>query len=448
MELTPHEEKVLALIKQYPEIVDDHLAREKIAQKHGYTEKTLRNRIGDLKKYGMIDNIHKSPGISQADANLIDIFQLIWLSRLKIIRNVFVITIISIIIALIMPLTYKARAVIMPPSLESNLGFSSALTSLPFSGLLGGGGNSEAMTFLAILRSRKTMQDVVQKFKLIEYYNVEYLEEAIAELKNNSNFEIEEEGTISISVTASTSWFHPKDEMEFCKRLVADISNYFVKKLDEVNNNLKGEKAKLHRQLIEKRYNMNIHDLQVAEDNLNSFQKKYNTLALPEQTSAAIEIAATIKAQKIFAEVKYEVLKHSYSVDHPDIQNVKREINQLEMQLENMDRGIERDFLFPKFKEIPDLGIELARFIRAVEIQNKLYIFLTQQYEEAKIQEAKDTPTLQILDLAVIPEKKYKPNRANIVVASFFASLIFSIIIILSFQSISNYRLLQNQRLK
>ena len=82
--------------------------------------------------------------------------------------------------------------------------------------------------------------------------------------------------------------------------------------------------------------------------------------------------------------------------------------------------------LFPIFADIPDLGVQLLRLNREVEIQNTLFIFLTQQYEEAKIQEAKNTPTVQVLDYALIPNIKYKPVRSRLLIIAFAFSSIFS----------------------
>ena len=84
-----------------------------------------------------------------------------------------------------------------------------------------------------------------------------------------------------------------------------------------------------------------------------------------------------------------------------------QQLNQIEYGSLNEEHG--GNNLFPNLSEIPELAIQLYRLKREVEIQNNLFTFLTQQYEEAKIQEVKNTPTIQILDIAVEPEKKIKP---------------------------------------
>ena len=88
--------------------------------------------------------------------------------------------------------------------------------------------------------------------------------------------------------------------------------------------------------------------------------------------------------------------------------------------------------LFPRYSEVPNLEIELTRLKREVEIQSKLYAFLTQKYEESKIQEARDTPTIQVLDDASQPIKRYKPKRTLMVIGySLIAFVLSSIYVIL-----------------
>ena len=90
--------------------------------------------------------------------------------------------------------------------------------------------------------------------------------------------------------------------------------------------------------------------------------------------------------------------------------------------------------VFPLLSDIPELSIQLYRLKREVEIQNNLFTFLTQQYEEAKIQEAKNTPTIQILDIAVTPQEKYKPMRVLIIVFAGIFSFLFSSIVVLIYK--------------
>ena len=444
--LTEHEKKILKLVKQYPEIVTDRNEREKIAVKHGLKEKTLRNRIADLKKYGLINFDHSGQGLIRStiqerdtvnEIDLLDYIRILWKWKKLIIINVFVVSFFAAVISLLMPKTYKSSAVLMPPASESDFGILGGISDLPMGSFLSKAGD-ETMSFIAILKSRRVMEKVIDKFDLVNFYAVENIEEALESLEDNVSFEVEDEGTIRISANVATPWLHPEEEEEIAKKLSAEIANYFVEQLDVVNKRLKIQKASFQRMFIGERYKQNIGDLKNAEDRFKTFQELHKMIALPEQTEAAIEVAATIKGQILFNEVQLGVMISTLNPNHPDIERIKKENEELQLQLRYMDYGSDvsqsdQNKLFPLFSEVPELGVQLIRLKREVGIQNTLFTFLTQQYEEAKIQEAKDTPTVQVLDEAVVPIKKAKPRRAMMVYISVVIGLLFGIF--LSFTS-------------
>ena len=129
--------------------------------------------------------------------------------------------------------------------------------------------------------------------------------------------------------------------------------------------------------------------------------------------------------------MKLGILNKTYKKDHPEIDKLTMEITELEDQLANLgynshDSVNPNTNLFPKFSEVPNLEIELMRLQREVEIQSKLYAFLTQKYEESKIQEARDTPTIQILDDASSPIKRFKPKRTIMVLGYSLIAFVLS----------------------
>ena len=370
------------------------------------------------------------------EPGLTDYAEVFWKKKFSIALTLFLVSLCTAIISLMMPKTFQASSVLMPPTQNSASGILSSLSSLPFSGLLSQT-TDESMSFIAILKSRTVMEDVVNHFDLIKRYDVENIEEAIRALNNNVMFIIEDEGTIRISASASTSWLHPDDEEDVARNLSADMANYYVAQLDVVGKGLKSKQASFRRKFIEKRYNENIVDLMNAEDRLKTFQQKNKMIALPEQTKAAIETAALMKGQILTNEVKLGVMATTLTAGHPEMERLKKENEEIKIQLAQMDYGTRKDHtienkLFPSFSDVPDLGVKLMRLTRDVEIQNTLFAFLTQQYEEAKIQEAKDTPTIQVLDEAAIPIRKYRPRRMLMVASMFLLTLLVQISFIVS----------------
>ena len=132
----------------------------------------------------------------------------------------------------------------MPPTYETDTGMLGNIPGLfSLGSLLNPMTGSDANKFIAILNSRTVMQSVINKFNLVEFYNSVNEEEAQESLTDDTNFEIDEEGTIRISTQIKTGWFHYEEDEEFCKKLSMNITNYFVKKLDDINKKLKSEKS-------------------------------------------------------------------------------------------------------------------------------------------------------------------------------------------------------------
>jgi len=433
MNLSLNDQKVLNLIRSNPEIVGDRKRLDIVAKENGLTENALEDYITYFEENGFLQQneiLNQSMNHNFGDIDLFRLGQLIWSSKYEIIRNVFIVSVLSVILAFMLPKTFRASAVLMPPSQGSTGGILSTLSELPFGNLMNQSGD-ESMRSLAVLKSRSVMESIVEEYDLVNIFGCDNIEEAVKVLRDNVAFAVEDEGTIKISTTMSTSWLHPDDEEDAAKKLSADIANSFVEELDIVSKALKSQQASFQRRFIEGRYNQNIEDLEAAENRLKMFQEEHNMISLPEQTRVAIETAAAIKGQVLANEVRLGVMHTTLNEGHPDMELVKQEIKQLNLQLNTMDVGVETEpmgkpNLFPIFSQVPELGVELMRLSRDVEIQNTLFIFLTQQYEEAKIKEAKDTPTVQILDSAVPIHKKFKPSRFKVLLIGFVFSTIGS----------------------
>ena len=371
--------------------------------------------------------------MSEQEYNLIDYLKVLKRWKKFIFLNVFVITLFAIILSLIIPKTYRASAVLMPPLMQAGMGVFTPLIDSPLGGLFSQD-TDETLSMIAILKSRTVLTSVIEEFNLIELYEVENMDIAIQSLKDHVLTDIDDEGTIRVSVDILTKWFHPDYQEEKAKQLCSDIANYFIKQLDIVNKNLQMEEASFQRKFIEIRYKDNIQELKSAEEKLKQFQEINNMISLPEQTHAAIEAASKIKGHILANEVRLEVLKKAFNSGHPDIDQLINEIAALTEQLYWMEYGKEIEHtniknIFPAFSRMPELETQLRQLMREVEIQNTLFTFLTQQYEEAKINEARDTPTIQVLDIAVNPNIKFKPFRSLLVIAAGIFGLIFGILI-------------------
>jgi uncharacterized protein involved in exopolysaccharide biosynthesis len=348
--------------------------------------------------------------------------------RQFIIKTVLGVGILSAALSLLMPNWYMATASVLPPkspggllSLLEGSNVSSLLKNLPgVSGKLGG---QEAYSYLAILQSRTAMERVAHKFDLMAVYEVSdsSMEKTLKALRNNAEFEFAAEGNIVISVL-------DKDP----KRAAA-MANYFVELLNELSAQLGTQEARNNREFIERRYLQNQRDLKTAEDSLKALQQRYGVYALPEQTAGAIKAASALKAGADAKEIELGILRRSFGDENPRVQALRVELSEMNKKMNEMKFGA-ADWrhdqslnLFVPFKDVPEIGAEYIRRYRDFEIQNRMLEFLVPLYEQAKIDEQKDTPVVLVLDNAVPPERKAQPRRSLIVLINMSLALIFSL---------------------
>jgi uncharacterized protein involved in exopolysaccharide biosynthesis len=361
-----------------------------------------------------------------------DVINILNKCKISIIKNVFYISFITAIFSFILPKTFTASAVLMPPGNQQDVSILNAFSDseLPFGGLISKT-EEEAMKLIAILKSRTVMETIIKKYNLIEFYKAENIEEALESLADHVSLEIEEEGTLSIKAHVSTGWLHyDKDELKV-RELSAEIANEFVNQLDIVNKRLQTEQAVHQRKFLGERYGENLMDLIKAEEKLKQFKENHNIISIESQTRTAIESAAALKNQILINEVQKGVVSRKLKLNHPEIIGIEDEIRELTVKLHEIEYGRDtsenvRGNLFLVLSEIPQIDADLMRLTREVDIQSTLFIYLTQQYEDAKIQEAKNTPTIQLLDPAVTPIKKSSPKRLLMVFIMALITFVFS----------------------
>ena len=353
--------------------------------------------------------------MEEKEIKAVDILTILFERRWFLIKNFLLVAVASVIISLLLPKWYTSSSVILPPA--SSAPELSAFTSGSLGNILGGMAgmsNNSVDVYLAILNSRTLRQTVIDKFNLADVYELkgDYYIETVFKILNERtgvNYDMDT-GVITVS-------YLDKDP-----QLAADVANFYISQLDKINKELSVQKAKIEREFLEKRVEMNYKEIDQAEQTLKEFQEKYNAISIPEQMAAALRTAAEVKAELIAYQIQYEVGRASMDADHPSLIELKKQINVLKKKLGEFNNP-SSDFgenigLFLGFSDVPTLQKQYTELFREVEVQNALLEFLLPQYEGAKIQESKDTPTLQVLDSAVPAEKKTKPKRAVVVILS------------------------------
>lgn len=353
------------------------------------------------------------------------------------IKSILKITIIStffvfVILFFIYPRTYNSTVVILPPEKNSSMGgLSSLIASQDLSGLLTGSvSNANAQLFAEMLRSRTAALYVLDKLKIQYLYDEDDKYEAAEELAQDLNIEITKENVIKLSVDVKTKYIPLiLSDQEKYKQLAADISNTYAEALDKINRNKLSSKSKRARIFIEAQLAETKTKLDSVEIALMLFQKKNKTISLPDQLKAAVESAAKIKSEIVKTEVELELVKYNVQEDSRTVQSLSQKLYQLKEQLDKMEVG-NQDYLLA-FKNVPEMGKELAVLYREIKIQNEVYILLQQQYYKEKIQENRDLPTVEVLDEAVPPNKKSSPKVVSSSLSSALLIFVLSSILFL-----------------
>jgi tyrosine-protein kinase Etk/Wzc len=357
------------------------------------------------------------------------VFLLKW--RRVIIVNILVVGIIVGIISFIVPKKFTASTTIFPP-LKESFGFGGTSSLLGGLGALVGGGGGSGFSlpsfttpsdiYAAIMQSRTVVERVIRENDLQEVFNYDDMsEELIKEVSGRTTINVRKNGMITLS-------FEADDPVT-----AALVANSYISILNDMNKKLSSSRAASTREFIARRLEKTQAELTAAEDDLRAFQEKYGAVDLTEQLKTQIQSAADLHSQMVLTEIELGVLLEYMSPDAAAVKKTQTKITQIKKQLKALDKGgagADSSFMVLPFSEAPELGLELLRLKRELKIQESIFELLTTQYEQAKIEEAKDTPTIQVLDEAKPPERRSYPIRSFMVLTGMAGSFIFSIVVV------------------
>ena len=389
MELSQHEQKILDNVNNHPEILDDPEKRAHIAELYGLSEKTLRNRIAELKKYGFIGSNSKvikserKPLITENDEiNLAAILDIIKLEKIFILKLTLFFTMIGLIYSLLATLYFRSTISMYPAGeLSQSSGVLGEFQGLAKTFGMGSLGPAPTYNIPDIINSRRLKKDIVQKIwktqnfpegsNLVTFWeldnpkffsprkwiskflpkgnfiadsNAKLIHEAILDLDDLITVREEISGLITVSIMMQDP------------TLAANIANYIANYVKDFISYEQHREAQRNRKFVEDQKSDAKIQLEWSEELLTSFRKK-----------------------------------------HP----IPRDTPELQMLRSRLESGIEEN--------------------RAV------YITIRQQYEIANIEEAKEKLLINILDIAEPAIKKDKPKRILIVLLSLFGGFMISI---------------------
>jgi len=375
--------------------------------------------------------------MNNKEVDILDILLLLAKHKKFIFFFVLIVSIATVVYVLVVPEYWVSIATILPSQSEKGaLSFSgSSLLGLGTS-FLGGSFHTSGTDLITIMKSRTFSEDVIKKFNLTEYMELEdsdslvVNEKALEFLRENiRTLSLDEEsGLISISIET-------KD-----KYLSARIANYYRQKLEKYNIENKMSKGKQKRIFLEARVDEVKSTLDSLSQELLAFQKENNIIMLEEQTSAIVQLYSELIIQKNKKEIELEFAKSFSSPQSPNLKKIEHENIVLENKiadLEELNSDSKHKYIL-SLDSIPNKALEFANLKMNLKIQESIFSFLFPQYEESKIEEIKDLPTIEVIDKARPSGLRSKPKRARQCVTNFILAVIISIFISFVIEYISN----------
>ncbi|MCZ6634178.1 MAG: Wzz/FepE/Etk N-terminal domain-containing protein [bacterium] len=374
-----------------------------------------------------------------AEKNILDHLAVIVRWRRLIFFSFFTVTLCTAGVSLILPKSYRAYALIYPPQESQDaLGISAILNNLS-TNLLGiGEGKIVATDFEPVLTSETVRLAIADSFNLADRYETGTRQELLDEVGTRLQIELSREQFLSVSYEDETP------------RLAADITNAFVKRLDQTLRSRSREKARGYRQYLATRLNQARQDVYQSELSYSKFQTKYHAYDLETQAKAQIESADLLFVSLAELHIEREVAARTMTADNPHLKELVIKIDATRKAIDEMLMGGnltglkegERNGTLPTpfipFSQIPDLGLKAFGLMREIKIQNAILAFVQQEYEKTLFEENRDTPVVTVLDWAVPPDFRSSPRRTLMVVTAGGLSLMLSVLLAFIFEALKN----------
>ena len=351
-----------------------------------------------------------SPESHSTEANyeisLLDLLIVLAKHKLLILGLPLVFAVIIAGLSLTMPPIFTAETKILPPQGQS--GMSAMLAQL--GGLAGFAGGAAGIKnpnelYIGMLKSRTVADNLIQRFDLMKDEGKKlFASEVRKGLANVTTITSGKDGIITIEVD-------DKDP-----KRAADLANAYVEELFKLTNVLAVTEASQRRLFFERQFELARDNLAKAEGAARRALEKGGLVQVEGQGRAILEATANLRGKITVKEVQIGAMR-IFATDHnPDLQLAQKELESLKRELARIEGRSASNL--GNVQENSGSGIDTLGLLRSVKYYETVYELLAKQFELAKIDEAKDSAVIQVMDKAIVPERKSKPYRAKIVLIS------------------------------
>jgi len=374
--------------------------------------------LTDERQNRLPDSAHLIEPASEQQS-VLPYLKLFWEHRRFLLRTAICAMVASTLAAFLIPAKYESVTRLMPPESQSSAGLNMLAAMAGRGGVAGFSGiasdllgvKSSGALFVGIINSQSVQDALIHQFELMKVYRDSKIEDARKDLAERTDVtEDRKSGIITIGVT------------DHDPKRAAAMGQAYVNELDRLVAQVSTSSARRERIFLEGRLQKVKADLDSAAAKFSDFASKNTAIDIPAQGRAMVAAAATLQGQLIAAEAELSGLQQIYTESNVRVRAADARVSELKKKLNEIGGAgtsggsKEENPLYPSIRKLPILGVTYADLYRETKIQETVYELLTQQYELAKVQEAKEIPTVKVLDPALVPTKKSYPPRMVVVI--------------------------------
>ena len=343
--------------------------------------------------------------------------RLFWAERRFLLRAGVYALLASALISILIPVRYQTVTRLMPPDSPSGMGMGllaamSGRVGMEGLGSIAGdvlGMKTSGALFVGVIQSQTVQDRVIREFNLMRVYHDGKIEDARKDLAEHTDVsEDRKSGIIAINVT------------DHDPKRAAAMAQSYVDELDRLVAQVSTSSARRERIFLEERLKAVKTDLDNSAKKFSDFASKNTAIDIPAQGKAMVDAAARLQGELIVAQSELEGLKQIYTDENVRVRSARARMDELQKKLNEIGSagtvGAEKNDnpLYPSIRKLPILGVTYADLYRQTKIEETVFELLTEQYEMAKVEEAKEIPSVKVLDAAVVPTKKSYPPRTVI----------------------------------
>jgi len=369
---------------------------------------------------------------SDPRVNLFDYLGVLSRNRRFLIVFVVAATLLVAVYLMVMPQTYVATVVLLPPDKSEGVSLSSLVQSsrkLDFAGL---SENSSAETLAKMIASRTVADSLVRRFDLLKVYQIEPSLRALAIEKALSHMDVtsDRQGFITVSFSVQTPWMASSEDQEGARKLSAAIANAAVEVLDRLNRQKNISRARRSREFLDVMRHRKRAELDSFQLRMEEFQRRNKSFAIDDQAQVSLEALIALQAEINKIEIQIAGAEVEY-VQGPILERLRAQLSQLKRRKTELEAGNIGDTKtsFP-LSAVPELARQYLTLKLDLEVTTQIYTFLEAEYHQQAVQEARDLPTITILDSATPYPFRSAPRRTLMLTLAFTIIVIVGVVLV------------------